>query len=275
MDIVDSQATEAMRRQIFRKKALERLASPEQLDQLMPLTRPCGWMALCGIAALLLLAILWSIVGTVETTVQGQGMLVRLGGVQQVRAPFAGAVSAVYVGIGETVGEGKQLVGLAPAQNGEFRNPIEVLSPAAGRILNVAVVEGDVVQEGSVLLTIEAPDRPLQAVVYVPARDGYLVQASMEVRILPATATRSDPRYLRGKVIRAGRHPGSRMAVMRSLENEEWVSGLSARGPALEVVVELVNEDMPLETYSGTPCEALITVDEQRPIQFVLPAWGS
>lgn len=264
-----------MKRQIFRKKALERLASPEQLDQLMPLTQPRGWMALGGVAVLLLLAILWSIVGSVETTVRGRGMLVRLGGVQQVRVPFAGTVSTIYVGIGDTVEKGEKLAVITPDQYGGPGNPIELVSPAAGRVLNIAVVQGDVVQEGSVLLTIETPDRPLQAVVYVPARDGYLVRDGMEVRILPATATRSDPRYLRGKVVRAGRSPGSRMAAIRGLESEDWAGRLSAAGPTLEVVVELVNQDVPLETYSGTPCEALITVDEQRPIQFVLPAWGN
>lgn len=265
----------AMKRQIFRKKALERLASPEQLDQLMPLTQPRGWLALCGIAALLLLAIVWSVVGTVETTVKGQGMLVRLGGVQQVRAPVAGAVSAVHVHIGKTVEEGQKLLELTPDQAGAPPNSLDVLSPASGRIVDMAIVEGGIVAEGSVLLTIESPDRPLRAVVYVPARDGYLVQARMEARILPATAKRSDPRYLPGKVGRAGRYPGSRTAAMRSMENEEWVSGLAARGPTLEVVVELLDEDVPLETYSGTPCEVRITVDEQRPIQLLLPGWGS
>ena len=38
---------------IFRKVALERLSSPEQLDQLMQVTSPKGWLALAGLGALL------------------------------------------------------------------------------------------------------------------------------------------------------------------------------------------------------------------------------
>ena len=35
---------------IFRKVALERLSSPEQLDQLLQVTDPKGWMALGALA---------------------------------------------------------------------------------------------------------------------------------------------------------------------------------------------------------------------------------
>ena len=63
-------ATSAER--IFRKVALERLSSPEQLDQLVPLTSPIGWAAVVAIAAILAAAIGWSIFGTlhVEATVR-------------------------------------------------------------------------------------------------------------------------------------------------------------------------------------------------------------
>ena len=39
-----------MTRQIFRKAALTRLASPDQLDQLMQVTSPRSWIALAGFA---------------------------------------------------------------------------------------------------------------------------------------------------------------------------------------------------------------------------------
>ena len=54
---------------LFRKVALERLSLPEQLDQLMAVTGPRGWIALAGIGLLLLIAILWSVLGRVATRV--------------------------------------------------------------------------------------------------------------------------------------------------------------------------------------------------------------
>jgi HlyD family secretion protein len=65
---------------IFRKVALERLSSPEQLDQLVPLTSPIGWTAVVALAALVAAAIVWSIFGTLPTSVNGSGILVSRGG---------------------------------------------------------------------------------------------------------------------------------------------------------------------------------------------------
>ena len=68
---------------IFRKVALERLSSPEQLDQLVPLTSPIGWTAVIAIAALVAAAIGWSIFGVLPTSVNGSGILVSRGGRRQ------------------------------------------------------------------------------------------------------------------------------------------------------------------------------------------------
>jgi hypothetical protein len=62
--------------QIFRKKALEKLQSPEQLNQIMVITSPQGWLVLAAFMALLAAGLLWSFLATVESTVPGQGALV-------------------------------------------------------------------------------------------------------------------------------------------------------------------------------------------------------
>lgn len=61
---------------IFRKVAIERQASPEQLDQLMQITTPKGWLALLGLGVLLALAFVWSVFATIQDTVPGKGLLV-------------------------------------------------------------------------------------------------------------------------------------------------------------------------------------------------------
>jgi hypothetical protein len=65
-----------MQRQIFRKVALDRLASPEQLDQLLQVTRPTGWLALAALYTLLAAAVLWSIFGSIAVQVSGRAALV-------------------------------------------------------------------------------------------------------------------------------------------------------------------------------------------------------
>ncbi|MGA1194869.1 MAG: hypothetical protein ACO36I_00070 [Candidatus Latescibacterota bacterium] len=46
----------AQQKQIFRQAALDRLSSPDQLDQLMRVTTPKGWIALMALCSVLLAA---------------------------------------------------------------------------------------------------------------------------------------------------------------------------------------------------------------------------
>lgn len=77
---------------MFRKSALARLSSPEQLDQLMQVTDTRAWWMLAALGAMLFAALVWSIFGRLPTTVQGSGILLREGGVFDVQAAAGGQV---------------------------------------------------------------------------------------------------------------------------------------------------------------------------------------
>lgn len=266
-----------MNQQIYRKEALERMGSPEQLDQLMTVTSRRGWMALGAIGLLLLTALVWSLLGEVPTRVEGHGVLVRLGGVVSVPAPWAGTVASVSVQVGETIEQGQELARLLPPGVYDPGRATPLSSPLDGRILHIGAFQGDVVAERSPLLIIESPDRPLQAVVYVPAGDGYRVEVDDPVQIVPATAKKRSARHLPGRVRRAGKSTATQNHMLHSLQNPEWASGLLAAGPTLEITVKQDpdEENWPSHLYSGTPCQAQITVDTQPPIEFVLPFLGA
>ncbi len=61
---------------IFRKEALERLSSPEQLDQLMQIVTPRSWLPLAALSSLLACGLVWSFVGRIPVTTSGKGVLV-------------------------------------------------------------------------------------------------------------------------------------------------------------------------------------------------------
>lgn len=88
---------------IFRKVALERLSSPEQLDQLVQVTDPRGWLALTGLGALLLAAIGWGIWGSIPTEARGEGILLREGGVSALVSPANGQVEEILVAVGDGI----------------------------------------------------------------------------------------------------------------------------------------------------------------------------
>lgn len=98
---------------VFRKIALERLSSPEQLDKLITVTTPGGWLALIGLCLLLALTMVWSVFGKIPTTVTGGGILIKSGGVVSVVAPVQGQIDSIYVREGESVRKGQIIARLS------------------------------------------------------------------------------------------------------------------------------------------------------------------
>jgi HlyD family secretion protein len=92
---------------IFRKVSLERLSSPEQLDQMVQVTDPRGWIALAGLGVLLLAAIGWGIWGSIPTEAQGDGILLRQGGISDLVSNAAGQVQETLVGVGDVIEKGQ------------------------------------------------------------------------------------------------------------------------------------------------------------------------
>lgn len=103
-------------KQLFRKKALAKLASPEQLDTLMQVTQPRGWLALAGLGAVLIVAIIWSIVGRINVKVDGTGILIRGESVQAVSSGTAGRLLALKVRVGDRIEPGQVVAELEQSQ---------------------------------------------------------------------------------------------------------------------------------------------------------------
>jgi HlyD family secretion protein len=115
----------SLSKRMFRESALERLSSPEQLDQQLQVTSARGWIALTAIWALLAAIILWSIVGTVATKEAGQGIIVTGGRLKEVQAEGDGRLDDILVEAKETV-EAGQLVAIIDKQ--DLVDEIEELS---------------------------------------------------------------------------------------------------------------------------------------------------
>lgn len=93
---------------LFRKAALERIASPEQLDRMVTVTGPGTWIALAGLALALVFLVLWGILGSIPTNVPAQGILITQGGrVIPAMSPAPGVVDQVLVRVGERVAKGQ------------------------------------------------------------------------------------------------------------------------------------------------------------------------
>ena len=58
-----------MNEQIFRKKSIDRVSSPEQLDSYIRVANPGVWLVLIAIAVLLVGVCVWGVLGHLDTTV--------------------------------------------------------------------------------------------------------------------------------------------------------------------------------------------------------------
>jgi multidrug efflux pump subunit AcrA (membrane-fusion protein) len=273
----------AMQRSIFRKVALDRLSSPEQLDQLLRVTDRRGWLALTAIGMLLATAVLWGILGTASSKISGEGLLMRHGGLRTVVSSYLGEVTDFHVAVGDVIDQGQVVASLFQSSPGALNQLRYVASPYSGRVLEIMTDVGSFVREGTRLLNLEPLDEPLEVVVYVSSSDGKRVQPGMQVEISPATVRPEEYGYLRGRVRSASAFPVTREGMARVMGTADLATQFSAAGQPYEIVVDLERDpesfsgfrwssrgpDVTIE--AGTMCSAKIVIEQQRPIELVIP----
>ena len=88
---------------LFRQEALERLSSPERLDQMIQVVSPRAWLPLSAIGFLVATAGVWSVVGRIPLNVTGQGVLIQPRQVVQFQSPSAGGLLNLKIKVGDIV----------------------------------------------------------------------------------------------------------------------------------------------------------------------------
>jgi HlyD family secretion protein len=411
-----------MAKQIFRQEALDRLSSPENLDTLIEVTSPKGWLALLTAAGVLVGAIVWSIMGTLPTKIDGQGMLLKEGGVFKVVAQSSGRIDNLYAKPGTTIQKGDVVARVAQPvlvqsiknqtaklkelketnekmsklaierqkleqgsieqQRGNLNKKVDVLlgqiswlkrrldeqrtlfekgiiirlkvyntelelsearqelrstrhelletnvaevdlirerertsadlqlqlddalraldalltnlndtsevvSPVSGRVLDVAVDAGDVVEPGKELIRLELlgdDAKDMVATVYFPLGQGKRVEVGMQAQITPATVKREEVGFLYGTVTYVSEVPVNAQAMMQKLQDDNLVQLFSRGGSPIEVQIALTPDPKTFSKYKwsssngpqqrllpGTLCTTSVTVEKKRPIALVIP----
>ncbi|RCJ30814.1 NHLP bacteriocin system secretion protein [Nostoc punctiforme NIES-2108] len=97
---------------LFRKEALERASSPEELDQIMQVVSPQKWLPLFAVGLLVTAGLFWSILGKIPITVTGTGIIVYPSKVASFQSPIAGRLRTVNVKVGDFVRRGDVLATL-------------------------------------------------------------------------------------------------------------------------------------------------------------------
>ncbi len=101
---------------IFRKNALGKLSSAEELDKSIFITNPATWITLWMIIILTVGFIIWSVLALVSSRVHSQGIfLPNNGRVVNVVTSQGETLDRIYVGVGDYVGKGDKVAKFSAA----------------------------------------------------------------------------------------------------------------------------------------------------------------
>ncbi|MDD3705542.1 MAG: NHLP bacteriocin system secretion protein [Clostridiaceae bacterium] len=364
-----------MSNQIFRKVSLDRLSSPEELDQLITVTNPRGWLALLGVAGILFTAVVWGFLGNIPTQTKAMGILTTSGGVMSVTNIAPGKITDVGIRPGDYIKKGDvvaridqselvdrinnykkeiQLINSFDVYNfdkdkesltsshsdlyalareirlkegslgnkqGEqnllnleqLKSQLEelkytklneinialdkdrnslvekstVVSGIYGKVLEVYVKKGDIIQAGTPIISVARDDRAantLEVVVYVQPEVGKKIQSGMIAHISPTIVKVEDHGFMLGEVASVSEYPFSFQSLLQYIGNKELAQKLAGDGAPIEVRINLIQDATTFSGYkwstakgpeikidSGNICNGTIIIDNRRPIDMVIP----
>lgn len=119
---------------LFRKKSLDKIKSPEQLNDYIRVANPGVWLILCAVIVLLVGFCVWGVYGQIKTTVPAQ-ITVDSG---KVICTAEGPVDRIEAGMAVEAGGSVGVVTSVDAENGQIEIDIS---------LSNGVYEGSIVTE--------------------------------------------------------------------------------------------------------------------------------
>lgn len=162
-----------------------------------------------------------------------------------------------------------------------------VTAPRAGRVLELRSSTGDMVHRGDPIISMELMGRTIQGlemIAYVRPGQGKKIKRSMDAKISPETVSQEKYGFMLGKVKSVSPFPVSPKAMMQVMDNEQLVSQLSQKTAPIQFYVDLVPSantqsgyrwsspgGPPTEISPGTLGRVQVTIDEQPPINLVIP----
>jgi HlyD family secretion protein len=162
----------------------------------------------------------------------------------------------------------------------------EILSDIAGEVLEITVKPNQIVHPNDPIISLQATEEKLHAVLFLPPAEGKRVVKSNLVRLEPATVKKERYGFMTGTVEDVSIFPVTPHLLQRDLENPALVSEFSQSGAPIRVLVDLDTDDdtnnltgfrwsskHPPKTKitSGTLCDGSITLETKRPLSFILP----
>src|SRR5580698_5223164 len=98
---------------MYRKVALDRLASPDDLDRMLTITSARQWLVLAGLLGFVTTVLVWSFIARVPTKASGVGLVIGEGGVVNIVTTGTGIITNFKLKIGDNVHVGEVVATIA------------------------------------------------------------------------------------------------------------------------------------------------------------------
>ncbi len=167
---------------------------------------------------------------------------------------------------------------------------ITIISPGNVRITSVEQKKGAFVQPGDTLFRFERSDSlgsPLEIYAYFPIDKGDRIAPGMRVTLDVASIDTTRWGRLIGRVSKTGNYPSSKKDIDRLVPNQDIAGYLMNNQPAVlqTLIYPTTNTENsngyawtsgsgpPQELAAGTVVQAQITIEQRKPIYYILPIW--
>lgn len=107
---------------LFRQESLERLSSPEKLDQLMQVTSRNDWLPLSVLGGILGAVLLWSLFGRVPVNVISKGLIILPNRIVDLQSPVKGQLKTLNIQEGNCIEKDQVIAAIDPS---EIRQQLE------------------------------------------------------------------------------------------------------------------------------------------------------
>ena len=262
---------------LYRKSALEKMASPEQLDKTIKIISPISWLAILGATLIAVVTIVWSFVGRIPLTVSTSGIVAAPVSTNSIYTPSSGTVTAVYVGVGDEIHYGTKLMDIAK-NNGGVNT---ITSDQVGTLSEVLYAVGDTVLQNSDVLRISPDCTGSQVVVaYAPVADAKKIVRGMEANVYLSSIDSQANGHMVGRIINIDSMPASASGMAYVLgKDNNLSSSIAGTNAVVAITCELYPDSESNNGYfwtnengnsitvtNGSLCTVKVITEEVKPI---------
>lgn len=263
---------------LYRKSALEKISSPEQLDKVMRVTSPLSWLALLGITIIIVVTVVWSIVGVIPETVTAKGIISSVVGSNSIYTTDGGTVVSVRVRAGDEVHIGDAVM--------TFRNAsgdvVTVFSDQVGTVSALPVKNGDTFSPGKDVIRVspKLTSANQMVVCYVPLAKAKRLERGMTANISIDSLDSNSYGHMEARIVNIDAYATPKEGIENVIGSGNYLeSSFTKDGAVVAVACELYPGEGTVSGYywsnskganvdvqNGSLISAKIVIDEVPPI---------